>query len=76
MQLTTGLPRTGHGYWPDSTGTLRDVDRFNASWGNGAGGIISTTRAVTQSNRTGNAVISAMLTVGEGVLCPGSQSAA
>ncbi|WP_345441027.1 serine hydrolase domain-containing protein [Actinoallomurus vinaceus] len=37
----------GHGYYPDSTGTLRDVHRFNASWGNGAGGVVSTTHDVS-----------------------------
>ncbi|GAA2777369.1 serine hydrolase domain-containing protein [Crossiella cryophila] len=37
----------GHGYYPDSTGAPRDVDRFNASWGYGAGGVISTTRDIS-----------------------------
>lgn len=37
----------GHGYYPDATGTPRDVDRFNASWGNGAGGVVSTTQDVS-----------------------------
>ncbi|NJP97066.1 beta-lactamase family protein [Nonomuraea sp. FMUSA5-5] len=41
----------GHGYYPDSTGTLRDVHRLNASWGNGAGGVISTTRDVSAFRR-------------------------
>jgi D-alanyl-D-alanine carboxypeptidase len=41
----------GHGYYPDSTGTLRDVHRFNASWGNGAGGVISTTQDVSTFQR-------------------------
>jgi D-alanyl-D-alanine carboxypeptidase len=41
----------GHGYYPDATGTLRDVDRFNASWGNGAGGVVSTTRDVAAFQR-------------------------
>ncbi|MCA2177500.1 beta-lactamase family protein [Nonomuraea glycinis] len=41
----------GHGYYPDSAGILRDVDRFNASWGNGAGGVISTTRDVSTFQR-------------------------
>ncbi|MFF5248778.1 serine hydrolase domain-containing protein [Streptosporangium sp. NPDC000095] len=41
----------GHGYYPDSTGTLRDVHRFNASWGNGAGGVVSTTHDVSTFRR-------------------------
>jgi D-alanyl-D-alanine carboxypeptidase len=41
----------GHGYWPDATGTPRDVDRLNASWGTGAGGVISTTRDVSAFQR-------------------------
>jgi D-alanyl-D-alanine carboxypeptidase len=41
----------GHGYYPDSTGTLRDVDRFNASWGNGAGGVVSTTQDLSAFQR-------------------------
>ncbi|GAA4600542.1 serine hydrolase domain-containing protein [Actinoallomurus liliacearum] len=44
----------GHGYYPDSTGTPRDVDRFNASWGNGAGGVVSTTRDVSTFQRAFN----------------------
>ncbi|MEQ4722988.1 serine hydrolase domain-containing protein [Nonomuraea sp. B19D2] len=41
----------GHGYYPDSTGMLRDVHRFNASYGNGAGGVVSTTRDVSAFQR-------------------------
>ncbi|MET8006602.1 serine hydrolase domain-containing protein [Nonomuraea glycinis] len=41
----------GHGYYPDSTGTSRDVHRFNASWGNGAGGVVSTTHDVSAFRR-------------------------
>ncbi|WP_164903628.1 serine hydrolase domain-containing protein [Nonomuraea polychroma] len=41
----------GHGYYPDSTGTLRDVHRFNASYGNGAGGVVSTTHDVSAFQR-------------------------
>ena len=41
----------GHGYYPDATGTLRDVDRFNASWGNGAGGVVSTTKDMAAFQR-------------------------
>ncbi|WP_239123707.1 serine hydrolase domain-containing protein [Sphaerisporangium siamense] len=41
----------GHGYHPDSTGALRDMHRFNASWGNGAGGVVSTTRDVSTFQR-------------------------
>ena len=44
----------GHGYYPDSTGTLRDVDRFNASWGNGAGGVVSTTHDISAFQRAFN----------------------
>lgn len=32
----------GHGYYPDANGRLRDVDRFNASFGGAAGGVVST----------------------------------
>ncbi|WP_067829202.1 serine hydrolase domain-containing protein [Actinomadura kijaniata] len=38
----------GHGYWADETGTLRDVDRLNASTLLGAGGVISTARDVSR----------------------------
>ncbi|MEO6083213.1 MAG: serine hydrolase domain-containing protein [Umezawaea sp.] len=41
----------GHGYYPDAGGALRDVDRFNASWGNGAGGVVSTTQDVSRFHR-------------------------
>ncbi|MEU8151955.1 MULTISPECIES: serine hydrolase domain-containing protein [unclassified Nonomuraea] len=44
----------GHGYYPDSTGTLRDVHRFNASWGNGAGGVVSTTHDLGTFRRAFN----------------------
>ncbi|MBC6466505.1 beta-lactamase family protein [Actinomadura alba] len=44
----------GHGYYPDSTGTLRDVHRFNASWGNGAGGVVSTAHDVSAFRRAFN----------------------
>jgi D-alanyl-D-alanine carboxypeptidase len=37
----------GHGYYPDAGGTPRDVDRFNASYGTGAGGVISTAHDVS-----------------------------
>ncbi|MCK2239163.1 MULTISPECIES: serine hydrolase domain-containing protein [unclassified Crossiella] len=37
----------GHGYYPDATGTPRDVDRLNASFGAAAGGVISTTRDIS-----------------------------
>lgn len=42
----------GHGYYPDADGTLRDVDRFNASLtGAGAGGVVSTAHDVSAFNR-------------------------
>jgi D-alanyl-D-alanine carboxypeptidase len=41
----------GHGYYPDSTGMLRDVHRFNASYGNGAGGVVSTAHDVSAFQR-------------------------
>ncbi|MEU8149403.1 serine hydrolase, partial [Nonomuraea sp. NPDC048901] len=37
----------GHGYYADSTGTLRDMHHANASWGFGAGNVVSTTRDVS-----------------------------
>jgi D-alanyl-D-alanine carboxypeptidase len=37
----------GHGYYPDANGRLRDVDRFNASFGTGAGGVVSTAHDVS-----------------------------
>lgn len=44
----------GHGYHPDSTGTLRDMHRANASWGFGAGNVVSTTRDVSTFQRAFN----------------------
>ncbi|MEV4007499.1 serine hydrolase domain-containing protein [Actinomadura sp. NPDC049753] len=44
----------GHGYYPDSTGAPRDVHRFNASWGNGAGGVVSTTQDLSTFRRALN----------------------
>ncbi|MDL4814175.1 serine hydrolase domain-containing protein [Actinomadura opuntiae] len=41
----------GHGYWADETGTLRDVDRLNASTFLGAAGVISTARDVSRFQR-------------------------
>ncbi|MCA2229685.1 serine hydrolase domain-containing protein [Nonomuraea aurantiaca] len=41
----------GHGYYPDSTGTLRDMHRANASWGFGAGNVVSTTHDVSTFQR-------------------------
>ncbi|MFD0684707.1 serine hydrolase domain-containing protein [Actinomadura fibrosa] len=41
----------GHGYYPDSTGTLRDMDHANASWGFGAGNVVSTTHDVSAFQR-------------------------
>ncbi|MBN6033704.1 serine hydrolase [Amycolatopsis sp. 195334CR] len=41
----------GHGYYPDATGRLRDVHRFNTSWANGAGAVVSTTRDVSRFQR-------------------------
>jgi D-alanyl-D-alanine carboxypeptidase len=37
----------GHGYYPDASGELRDVDRLNASIGAAAGGVISTAHDVS-----------------------------
>ncbi|WP_250573946.1 serine hydrolase domain-containing protein [Nonomuraea sediminis] len=37
----------GHGYFPDEQGTLRDMDRQNASYGGAAGGVISTAHDVS-----------------------------
>lgn len=34
----------GHGYAPDAEGRLRDLHRFNASYGGAAGGVVSTAR--------------------------------
>ncbi|WP_242903043.1 serine hydrolase domain-containing protein [Actinomadura terrae] len=41
----------GHGYYPDSTGTLRDMHHVNASWGFGAGNVVSTTHDVSAFQR-------------------------
>ncbi|MFG6202262.1 serine hydrolase domain-containing protein [Nonomuraea sp. JJY05] len=41
----------GHGYYADSTGALRDMHRANASWGFGAGNVVSTTRDVSTFQR-------------------------
>ncbi|MFI9551468.1 serine hydrolase domain-containing protein [Nonomuraea endophytica] len=41
----------GHGYAPGPDGELRDMDRLNASWGHGAGGVISTARDMSTYRR-------------------------
>ncbi|AQZ62441.1 hypothetical protein BKM31_14100 [[Actinomadura] parvosata subsp. kistnae] len=41
----------GHGYFPDSTGKLRDVDRLNMSYGYAAGGVISTAHDISAFQR-------------------------
>ncbi|MFI6601356.1 serine hydrolase domain-containing protein [Nonomuraea sp. NPDC050536] len=41
----------GHGYFPDEQGKLRDMDRQNASYGGGAGGVISTARDISAFHR-------------------------
>ncbi|MFC4908113.1 serine hydrolase domain-containing protein [Actinomadura gamaensis] len=41
----------GHGYYPDARGRLRDVDRFNASLGGAAGGVVSTAHDVSAFKR-------------------------
>ncbi|MCK2221936.1 beta-lactamase family protein [Actinomadura sp. ATCC 31491] len=41
----------GHGYFPDSTGQLRDVDRHNMSYGYAAGGVISTAHDISAFQR-------------------------
>ncbi|MFG1688615.1 serine hydrolase domain-containing protein [Nonomuraea sp. NPDC049269] len=41
----------GHGYFPDSQGKPRDVDRQNASFGYAAGGVISTARDASTFRR-------------------------
>ncbi|MEV4575497.1 serine hydrolase domain-containing protein [Nonomuraea jabiensis] len=41
----------GHGYYPDSTGTPRDMHHSNASWGFGAGNVVSTTHDVSAFQR-------------------------
>jgi D-alanyl-D-alanine carboxypeptidase len=41
----------GHGYAPDRTGTLRDVDTINATTMRGAGGVVSTARDMSTFHR-------------------------
>ncbi|MGY0059878.1 serine hydrolase domain-containing protein [Streptomyces sp. LZ34] len=41
----------GHGYAPDETGTLLDVDKINATTMLGAGGVVSTARDVSAFKR-------------------------
>ncbi|WP_165969221.1 serine hydrolase domain-containing protein [Actinomadura sp. KC06] len=41
----------GHGYYPDTNGRLRDVDRFNASIAGAAGGVVSTAHDVSAYQR-------------------------
>ncbi|MFI6907571.1 serine hydrolase domain-containing protein [Nonomuraea sp. NPDC050394] len=41
----------GHGYAPGPGGRLHDMDRLNASWGHGAGGVISTARDMSAYRR-------------------------
>ncbi|MEU4823584.1 serine hydrolase domain-containing protein [Actinomadura sp. NPDC023710] len=41
----------GHGYYPDATGRLRDMDRFNASIAGAAGGVVSTAHDVSAFQR-------------------------
>ncbi|WP_329089252.1 serine hydrolase domain-containing protein [Streptosporangium sp. NBC_01469] len=41
----------GHGYAPDETGTLRDVDKINVTTMLGAGGVVSTARDVSAFQR-------------------------
>ncbi|MBM7168711.1 serine hydrolase [Streptomyces sp. G44] len=42
----------GHGYYPDTQGSPRDVDRYNAGLaGAGAGGVVSTAHDVSAFNR-------------------------
>ncbi|MFD9947566.1 serine hydrolase domain-containing protein [Nonomuraea sp. NPDC059023] len=41
----------GHGYAPGPDGRLHDMDRLNASWGHGAGGVISTARDMSTYRR-------------------------
>ncbi|WP_336215980.1 serine hydrolase domain-containing protein [Nonomuraea sp. LPB2021202275-12-8] len=41
----------GHGYAPDETGTMRDVDKINATTMLGAGGVISTAREMSVFQR-------------------------
>ncbi|MEV4573952.1 serine hydrolase domain-containing protein [Nonomuraea jabiensis] len=37
----------GHGYSTDDQGKVHDMDRLNASYGNGSGGVISTSRDIS-----------------------------
>ncbi|MFI9836119.1 serine hydrolase domain-containing protein [Nonomuraea sp. NPDC051941] len=37
----------GHGYSTDDQGQVHDMDRLNASYGNGSGGVISTSRDIS-----------------------------
>lgn len=41
----------GHGYYPDAEGRPRDVDRFNAGYTGGAGGVVSTAHDVSVFQR-------------------------
>jgi D-alanyl-D-alanine carboxypeptidase len=41
----------GHGYHTDPQGKLRDMHRLNASYGNAAGGVVSTARDITRFHR-------------------------
>ncbi|MEV4020660.1 serine hydrolase domain-containing protein [Nonomuraea angiospora] len=41
----------GHGYAPDETGTMRDVDKLNVTTMLGAGGVVSTARDVSAFQR-------------------------
>jgi D-alanyl-D-alanine carboxypeptidase len=41
----------GHGYAPDETGTLRDVDKLNVTTMLGAGGVVSTARDMSAFQR-------------------------
>jgi D-alanyl-D-alanine carboxypeptidase len=41
----------GHGYYPHPDGTLRDMDRLNASYGYAAGGVISTADDISAFQR-------------------------
>ncbi|MFG6191584.1 serine hydrolase domain-containing protein [Nonomuraea sp. JJY05] len=44
----------GHGYSTDAEGKVHDMDRLNASYGNGAGGVISTSRDISAFYRAFN----------------------
>ncbi|MGP3958057.1 serine hydrolase domain-containing protein [Nonomuraea sp. 3N208] len=41
----------GHGYSTDAEGKVHDMDRLNASFGHGAGGVISTARDISAFSR-------------------------